>query len=551
MRGKVPAGELQRLACKRHLDDLKRWKAKTQSPFFWDLAAARAACEFFTLLRHSKGQWAGQPFELAPWQRFIIGSLFGWKRRDGMRRFRVAWAELPRKNGKSTMGAGLTIELGFFDDEPGAEIYCAATKRDQAKIVFGEAQRMVKATPALKARLQSFVGSIAQDSTNSRIQPLGADADTMDGLNIHAALVDEVHAHKTRAIVDVLETATGARRQPLIIYTTTAGFDRETVAWELHEYTEKVLRGVVEDETWFGFIACADPDDDWRSPETWAKANPNLGVSVFPDDLERKAKKAQELPGAQNSFRRLHTNVWTESHTAWIPDALWMENVGEVEALDLEDEIEGEACWCGLDLGSTSDFCSFVAVFPRDNGVRRVVARFWIPEPALRERMKSARGADYFQQWRDQGYLVVTSGASTDYDFIEAEIKRFAERFDVRAIAYDRYAASQLVKNLEGELGEEKIIAFGQGFLSMSAPSKELERLVLQRKIAHGGHPVLRWMNSNVELRRDPADNIKIDKARSAEKVDGMVSLVEALGAMTLVPQVQPEPEESMAVEWV
>jgi len=545
--GKAPAGELMKLACQRHLDDVKRWK-KASAPYQWDPVVASDACGFFKLLRHSKGQWAGQVFELAPWQVFVVGSVFGWLRKDGVRRFRTAYMEVARKNGKTTLAAGVAIQLGFFDGEPGAEVFFAATKRDQAKITFEESKRMVSATPSLKAKVESYVGSLT--AGNSKLQPLGADADTMDGLNIHGAVVDELHAHKTRAIVDVLETATGARRQPLIFYTTTAGFDRETVCWELHEYTEKIFRGVVKDETWFGFIAAADEDDDWRAEATWRKANPNYGVSVLPDDLKRKCDKAKELPGAQNSFRRLHTNLWTESHTAWIPDALWMENAGERDPTDIEDALEGAACWCGLDLGSTSDFCSFVAVFPDESGGYDVLARFWIPEPTFKQRLRSARGADLFFTWREQGHLVVTPGASTDYDFIEDEILRFAERFQVRAIAYDRYAASQLVKHLETELGEERLIAFGQGYVSMSAPCKELERLSLQRKIRHGGHPVLRWMCSNVSLQTDPAGNIKIDKARSAEKVDGMVSLAEAIGALTLVPDTK-EPEESYEVTWV
>jgi phage terminase large subunit-like protein len=347
---KKGAARLVKLACERHLRDLKR------KDVHFDAAKAQWVVEFFSHLRHSKGVKAGEPFILEPWQAFILGSLFGWRvSKGGPRRFRTAYVEVPRKNGKSTLSAGLALLLAFFDEEAGAEVYCAATKRDQARIVFEEAQRMVKASPSLRKRITSFVGNLHIAATAQKLQPLGADADSMDGLNIHAAIVDELHAHKTRAMVDVLETATGARAQPLVFYITTAGYDRHSVCWERHAYTERLLDGTLEDDASFGFISAADDSDDWRKPATWAKANPNLGVSVSLDDLERKVRRALEIPAEQNAFRRLHLNQWTEQEVRWLDVAAWDECGGTLGWLELREAMRGEVCYLGMDLASSLD----------------------------------------------------------------------------------------------------------------------------------------------------------------------------------------------------
>ncbi len=310
--GDVPAGTYHRLACARHLRDRERQRRKA-FPYRFDVARATQVIRFFAQLTHYKGEWAGQPLVLAPWQQFIVGSLFGWLRTaDNLRRFRVAYNEVPRKNGKSTMSAGIGIYLAFFDGEPGSETFCAATKRDQAKIIFTDAKRMVQRSPALKSRIGVFVGNLHRVETASKLEPLGADADSLDGLNPHGILIDELHAQKTRAVVDVLETATGARRQPLQFAITTAGYDRTSVCYQHHAYSVQVLEGTVTDDTWFAFIAAADEGDDWQQPATWAKANPNLGVSVKLDDLARQCHKAAHMPAEQNTFRRLQLNQWVE-----------------------------------------------------------------------------------------------------------------------------------------------------------------------------------------------------------------------------------------------
>jgi phage terminase large subunit-like protein len=307
--GQVLTNRLVRLACERHLDDLN--SVGTRGLRF-DPQAAQHAIDFFGFLRHSKGEWAGQAFALAPWQAFVVGALFGWKRADGLRRFRTAYCAVPRKNGKSTLSAGIGLYLLVADGEQGAEIYSAATSRDQARIVFDEAKRMVGSSPALKRRVGILINNLHVAATSSRFMPLSSDSSTMDGLNVHGAVIDELHAHRTRNVVDVLDTATGARRQPLLFEITTAGYDRHSICYEHHHYSIKVLEGMVPDDSWFAFIAAADEHDDWTDPKVWQKANPSFGLSVKADDLARKAEKAIALPGAQNAFRRMHLNEWTE-----------------------------------------------------------------------------------------------------------------------------------------------------------------------------------------------------------------------------------------------
>ena len=340
--GEVPACRFVKLAAKRHLEDRMR------DDIWFDEAAADKVIEFFSYLQHTKGrEWAGQPFVLEGWEVFIVSCIFGWKRADGYRRFRTIYIQVARKNGKSTLIAAILLYLLVADGEPGAEVYTAATKRDQAIIVFNEAVNMRNKSPALRKRIGKFKNNLHIDATASKLEPLGADADTMDGLNVHAAGVDELHAHKTRAVWDVLETATGARTQPLLIGITTAGFNQNGICFEQYEYVSQILKGAVADDTYFGIIFTLDlkkdwPDlqtakehaedpngtaeDDWTDPANWPKANPNLGVSVYLDDLERKAAKAAQIPGAVNNFLTKHMDVWTQQATRWIDLALWDQN---------------------------------------------------------------------------------------------------------------------------------------------------------------------------------------------------------------------------------
>lgn len=521
--GSIPAGRLVRLATERHLRDLDEGPARGLR---FDRDAAQHAIDWFGFLRHSKGEWAGQPFSLEPWQQFVQWVLYGWKRRDGLRRFRTAYIEVARKNGKSTLSAGNGLYLMLADGEPGAEVYAAATKRDQAKIAWSEAVRMVQASSQLSRMVRHWRASdtLSVEATASRFQPLGADADSMDGLNIHGAIIDELHAHKTSAMVDVLATATGARRQPLIMEITTAGSDQTSICYEHHEYSRRVLEGTIEDDTWFAFIAAIDDEDDWRDPACWPKANPNLGVSVKVDDLQRKAEQAQRMPAAQNAFKRLHLNVWTQQSDRWIDLSLWDENAGEVD----EEELAGRLCYGGLDLSSVSDLTAWVLVFPSaaDPDDVQVLARFWCPEAKLTD--SSNRYAGQYRAWADQGYLTVTPGDAIDYRAVKAQVLRDAQQFRLHDLNVDRLFQGY---QLSAELADEGLIVFGmgQGFLGMAAPMKELERRLLAKKLHHGGNPVLRWMADNVAVRQDPAGNLKPDKAASQGKIDGIVALVMAL----------------------
>jgi phage terminase large subunit-like protein len=525
-KGRIPAGELLIMACERHLKDLKTAKMRG---LFFDEEAAGHAIEFFSFLRFWEGEWAGCVFEPEPWQKFIIGSLFGWKRTtDGARRFRTGYIEVPRKNGKSPLIAGIGLYMFVADNEPGAQVYSAATKRDQAKIVWNHAARMVKRSPDLSKRIQTYWGKGNMNivEAESKFEPLGADADTMDGLNIHAALVDELHAHKTRAVWDVLETATSSRRQPLQLGITTAGVDQTSVCFENHSYGEMILKGTVEDDTYFVFISTIDEGDkeNWDDPKVWAKANPNLGISVKLDDLQRKCNKAKELPTAQNAFLRLHLNVWTQQVNRWIPLELWDKNAGIV----VEVELKGRTCYGGLDLSSVDDLTAWALVFPRDGDPEEldILVRCWCPEARLHDRQNRYR--DQYKAWVKAGWLRTTPGNAIDYSFIKAQVMEDAQVFNLVDLNIDRlFQAHQLATELQEE--GLKVAPMGQGYLSMTTPTKEFQRRLLIRKLHHGGNPVLRWMADAVAVREDPAGNLKTDKAASQGKIDGIVAIIMAL----------------------
>lgn len=515
-------GELERLAVERHVRDLEECESRG---LYFDEDAAGDALDFFPFLTHSKGVWAGEPFELAPWQAFLVGSLFGWMRADGLRRFRTAYVEVPRKNGKSTLWAGIGLFLLVADGEQGAEVYTAATKRDQARIVHAEAVRMVKKSPFLRRMVGSVRDNLHVEATASKYEPLGADADTLDGLNPHGMVIDELHAHRNRRMWDVLDTATGSRAQPVLAAITTAGFDRETVCWEQHDYAQRILRGVLEDDSYFAFISAADEGDDWREPLTWQKANPNLGISVRLDDLERKALQAASLPGKQNAFRRLHLNEWTQQEDRWLDLEAWNACDG---AVDL-DELEGQRCYGGLDLATTTDITAFILVFPpaEEGGVVCFWPWLWVPEENAR-----AVNGELYEPWIRDGWIHTTAGDVLDHDFVCATIEELSERFCIEEIAFDRWGAQSVSNRLLG--AGLDMVQFGQGFASMSAPTKELERMVLSRRLAHGGHPVMRWMADNVVVEQDAAGNLKPNKKKARDKIDGIVALIMAIARLVV-----------------
>lgn len=530
--GRVVACKLVKAACQRHLNDLAR--AKDGWEYYFDEEAAQHACDFFPLfLRHSKGEWAGQPFELSHWQVFIVWALFGWKRhKDHTRRFRVAYIEVSRKNGKSTLAAGIGLYLFDADGEPGAEVYTAATKREQARIIHGEAIRMRDASPFLKNRIGKFKDNLHVASTNSKFEPLGKDSKTLDGLNVHAAIIDELHAHPDRGLLDVLDTATGARRQPLMFIITTSGSNRQSVCFEQHEYTEKILTGVLEDDEHFGIIYTLDgeekgpggevvrPEDDWTEEANWIKANPNLGVSVKIDDLRRKVRKAKEAIAAQNSLKRLHFDIWTQSSVRWLSADAWRECAHPVDY----EALKGQECYAGLDLSTNIDLSAFVMVFPpqEQETLYRVIARIFVPEENILRRSQKDRVP--YDAWVNAGYITATPGNVIDYDWIFDQILKDAAFYNLREVAFDAWGADWIRTKLEEE--GLTMIEFRQGTKSMNGPTQALEKMVLAGELAHGGNPVLTWCADNVIVTMDPSGRIKPDKAKSTERIDPIVALI-------------------------
>lgn len=514
--GKIVACKWVRLFCQRHVQDLE--KAHRRGLHF-DEEAAGDILGFFDFLRHSKGEWAGQPFILAPWEQAFLWVLFGWKKKSGLRRFRTAYLEIARKNGKSTMAAGVALYLLDGDQEGGAEVYSAATKRDQAKIVHSEAARMVRSSPPLRSFITVHRDNIHVVDTNSKFEPLSSDFNSLDGLNIHGAIVDEVHAHKTRDLWDVLDTATGARRQPLIFGITTAGVSRHSICRELHDYTEKILDGSLKDDSFCGVVYTLDDGDDWMDESVWIKANPNLGESVKLDDLRDKARKAKETPAALNSFLRLHMNVWTQAETRWLDPDMWAACNGRTDI----EILRNEPCYAGLDLSSTTDISALVLKFPRTGDV---LSWFWIPEDEMEKRERRDRVP--FSSWVRMGFVEATPGNVIDYEYIKERIRAVAKEFrGLKEIGYDPWNATQIGIQLEEE--GFAVVPVRQGYQTLSPAAKELEREYLSGELKHGGNPVLKWMASNVVLSVDPAENIKPDKSRSSERIDGIVALCIAI----------------------
>lgn len=542
VQGKIVTGKWVRLACQRHLDDLKNGKKRG---LYFDRVASENAIHKIELFRHSKGEWGGQPLKLAPWQKFKIGSIFGWKRADGTRRFRLVYEEVARKNGKSTFLAGVCNYMFAFDGEPGADIFTAATKRDQARIIYDEAANMMRKVPQqwrLRQAVTIYNHSMVIPATCAKMQPLSADANSMDGLNPHLNAIDELHAHKTRAVFDVLNTATGARRQPLTYMITTAGWDRHSVCYDQHDYAKRVLEGVVEDDSLFAYIASIDEGDDWKDERVWIKANPNIGISVKIDDLRRKADVAKQMPSEQNTFLRLHLNVWTEQSERWIDLSAWDDCKSDFNL----DDLKGRACYGGLDMSSTDDISAFVLVFPPEDAGEpwRFIPRFWIPAENMKSRIEKHRVP--YDVWAREGLIIPTEGNVIDYNVVQHDILGSCETYDVQEIAFDRFNVTQMVTNLMGE-GVE-MVKFGQGFVSMSAPTKSLGDLIRSGQIAHDGNPAMRWMISNMAVKQDPAGNLKPDKEKSSEKIDGVVALVMGLGRAIIAETPGPSVYEERGI---
>ena len=520
--GTKPAAHWLKQACKRAIDDKTTAEARG---YYYDANAADKVIKFFSFLKHLKGPLAGKTFELADWQLFIIGQIYGWKRTaDNQRRFRTVYIEVPRKSGKSTLCSGLALYHLIADGESAAEVYAAAVTRDQARIVFGDAQVMVKRNETLSKHLKPHRSVILHDNSGSKFEPLSSDAGSLEGRNPSFSIVDEMHVHKSPEIWDVLNIASGARAQPIIFAITTAGTNQEGICYEIRDYVTKILDRQVEDDTFFSAIWTIDEGDDWRTVEAWQKANPNYGVSVFPDDLERLAKQAMESPSGETNFRTKRLNTWMNSSQAWIGSHDWQKNTKERPPIE---SWKGQPCYVGLDLASVSDFASMCVLFQKD-GVIYPYIQHYLPEDTVKQ--TSGQLGIKYDTWVKEKYITLTEGNVTDLSYIQNDLEKVMGDYDVREIAYDPYGASQLTANLL-EKGAP-MVKMSQGIMSMSDPSKELEKHILSGDIAHGNDPVLGWMISNCVLYIDPNDNIKIKKEMNKNKIDGVIALVMALGRM-------------------
>ena len=538
--GRVPSGRLMRGACQRHLADLEKGD---DFLFRYDPGPGEKFRKFCLTLRHYKGEFAGKPVELVPAQLFIFGCVLGWLRKsDGLRRFRVAYVEVPRKNGKSAILSCLSLYMLSLDGEPGAECYTLATKKDQAKIVFGDAVKMIP--PAMREKwFRERYNQLHFERASSKLEPLSADSKKLDGLNPHFACADEIHEWPDRALWDVIEDGMGARRQPLLVGITTAGYDRQSFCYTLRKTAVSLAEdggaGNFKVDSFFGFIAGADPEDakDWRNPRVWAKANPLLGVSKRLDYMLQQIERGEAEPSKINTILNKQLNLWTEAEARWISADDWRR--GGVEGL--REMLKGRPCWGGLDVARVHDLSAFALVFPPDapaQGLRlatpadaladkwKLLVWHWCPEEGIFQREKRDRVP--YGQWRDEGWLESTPGNVTDFAHLQAGIQKICAEYQVQDIGFDRFFASETVQALQVE--GLSMVEFGQGFLSMASPTAELERMLIGGELIHDASPLMEWQAANVVTEMDPAGNLKPSKRKSRERIDGIVASIMALG---------------------
>jgi len=486
----------------------------------YDKSKADRAVAFIENLKHTKGKWAGKNFILLPWQEQIIRDLFGIVGESGKRQFLTAYVEIPKKQGK------LALYLLYADNEPSAEVYGAACDRSQASIVFDVAKQMVQMSPALlkRSKITAATKRIANYSNAGYYQVLSAETGTKHGLNVSGLVFDEIHAQPNRKLYDVLTKGSGdAREQPLFFIITTAGNDKNSICYELHNKSLDIKSGRKSDPSFYPVVYGLTDEDDWNDEANWFKANPSLGHTITIDRVREAYKNALENPAEENVFKQLRLNIWTSATVCWIPDHIYYR--GKMP-IDIES-LQGRECYGGLDLSSTSDISAFVLVFPPRNEDEKyiVIPFFWLPKDTLELRCR--RDHVLYDVWELQGYLNTTEGNVIHYGFIEKFIEELGEKYHIKEIAFDRWNATQMVQNLE-DMGFT-VVPFGQGYKDMSPPSKELYKLLMEGNINHGGQPVLKWMAQNVVMRQDPAGNIKPDKEKSVEKIDGIVATIMAL----------------------
>lgn len=552
--GKVLAGKYHRLACARHLRDLAR-QHTADFPYVLEYERAERMFRFSARLRHYKGEFAGRYIELQPYQKFRLGSVFAWVHRDTkFRRFRTAYNEIPRKGGKSLEAAVVAIYVTFFDGEPGAEGYCVAMKREQAKIVWNDAAKLVRSS-GLRSRIRVLAANMHRESTASKLEPLGADKDSVDGLHTHLVIVDEFHAQKTRGLLDVMETSTGARRQPLNFQITTAGEDMRTPCGDQHAYTCNILDGVIQDETFFGFIAHADPEDligdGWLEETTWRKSNPMFGVSVRADDLRSLATKARHMQSARNAFLQKRLNVWVNATAPWLSLEGWragqrhQRSDGSTRSTEAWlAELKGQPCWLGVDLSSKIDLASVSALFPPKDARKHYCAYVmcFTPEDTLADRARRDRAP--YLEYVKLGHLKTCPGNRLDQDLLRDHVLELRRQFDVQMVGFDPWNAGTIEKDLADE--GFQVVEVPQTLREMSQPSKEFEADVLDGLVDANGNPLLELMVANVVVQVDGKDNIYPTKKKSRGRIDGVIATVIARKVAGV--ETKPEPTFQMFV---
>lgn len=543
--GKIVTNKLVRLACERHLRDLEKGPKRG---LFWDAAAvARVGRYFETMLFLNGGEHEGQPFILSPWQWFIEGSLFGWKYHDedGPRRFRTAYIEVGKGNGKSPLAAGTGMYCLTADGESRAEVYAAAAKKDQAMILFRDAVAMVDQSPELARRINKSGGTpvwnLAMPETGSFFRPIASD-DAQSGPRPHCALLDEIHEHQNANVVDLMRAGSKGRRQALFFEITNSGWNRESVCWRHHEYSVQVLEGSLEDDEWFGYVCGLDKGDDYEDEKVWPKANPNLGVSITKDYLRRQVREAAGMPAQQGVVRRLNFCVWTENAERWIEQDVWDRNAAPVKV----PELLGRRCYGGLDLSSTEDMTALALLFPGPDGITDVLMHYWLPKAGLERRIRQDRVP--YDVWARDGYLTLTEGNVVDQNAMKSALLEASRIYALQDVAFDRWNSSKLVTEMQDEWPDPgegrdgpRMVQFGQGYASMSAPMKAVQSRLLDGRYRHGGHPILSWNALNVVVATDAAENRKPVKGDRKRRIDGIVALIMAEGRA----MVAPAPQES------
>lgn len=528
---KTERQQIERLA-RTGIPGYDPWATAGDGDYF-DHGKALEAADFFALrLTHQKtSEFAGKPLVLEPWELSIVYNLFGWKRSNGMRRYRKVYITTARKSGKSTLCAGLAVCTFMCDGEIGAEVYCAAAERGQARILFDLAGGMMGANPELLKHVTILRRRITLDATNSFLEAISSEAKSKHGYNAHAVFVDELHVIPNRDLVDALSTSFGSRSEPLIVYLTTAGWDRSSICWEKYTYAKDVRNGVITNREFLPVIYELDETDDWQDETLWIKANPNLGVSMTMEDLREDCEHAKQVPGYQNTFRRLKCNQWTSQAECWLPMDRWDGGCGG--PID-EDALAGRRCFAGVDMSSTTDLTSVCLLFPplEDDEPYQAIWRCFVPEECKAMKSRSELGS--YQEWVATGHLIATPQNVVDHNRVQAEIVALGQKFDIAEIAIDRQDSTQMQTNLMGEGFD--VVRYGQGFYSMSSPTKALEVLVLSGQLRHGDNPVARWCANNVAVDYGPTENMKPTKApgRSAGRIDAIVALIMALGQQAL-----------------